>query len=68
MCNMETIEVDMREFRENLLRYLEGGRLLAVTRHGETVGFFIPAKRRNRLAEVKVLRAAASDLDTMIEG
>jgi hypothetical protein len=33
-------KIGMREFRENLAGYLEGGRPLAITRHGETLGFF----------------------------
>jgi antitoxin (DNA-binding transcriptional repressor) of toxin-antitoxin stability system len=63
---METEKIGMREFRENLAGYLEGGRPLAITRHGETLGFFIPAQKRSRTAEVKALRAAAKDLDAMI--
>ena len=63
---MQTVKVGMREFRENLAGYLEGGRPLAIMRHGETVGFFIPAQRRNRKAEIEAMRAAAKDLDEMI--
>ncbi|MBZ2179414.1 MAG: hypothetical protein K7J47_17095 [Acidobacteria bacterium] len=36
----------MREFRENLAGYLESGKPLAITRHGETLGFYIPAQKR----------------------
>ena len=43
--HMETEKIGIREFRENLSGYLEGGRALAITRHGETLGFFIPAKK-----------------------
>jgi hypothetical protein len=35
-------------------------------RHGETIGFYIPAKKQDRKAELAGLRAAASDLDAMI--
>jgi antitoxin (DNA-binding transcriptional repressor) of toxin-antitoxin stability system len=63
---METIKVGMREFRDNLANYLEAGTPLAITRHGETLGFFIPAQKRDRKAELAALRAAASDLDAMI--
>ena len=51
---------------ENLADYLEGGRPLAITRHGETLGFFIPAQKRSRKAEVEAMRAAAKELDAMI--
>jgi hypothetical protein len=50
----------------HLAGYLEGGRALAITRHGETLGFFIPAQKRNRKAEVEAMRAAAKELDAMI--
>jgi len=39
---------------------------LAITRHGETLGFFIPAQKRSRQAEVEAMRAAAKELDVMI--
>ena len=59
-------KIGIREFRENLAGYLEGGKPLAITRHGETLGFFIPAQKRNRKAEVEAMRAAAKELDAMI--
>jgi antitoxin (DNA-binding transcriptional repressor) of toxin-antitoxin stability system len=63
---METEKIGMREFRENLAGYLERGRPLAITRHGQTLGFFIPAQKRSRKAEVEAMRAAAQELDSMI--
>ena len=63
---METEKIGVREFRENLTGYLESGRPLAITRHGETLGFFIPAQKRSRKAEVEAMRAAAKELDAMI--
>jgi len=63
---METVRVGMREFRENLAGYLESGTPLAIMRHGETLGFYIPAQKRSRKAELAAMRAAAKDLDEMI--
>lgn len=63
---METAKIGIREFRENLAGYLESGRPLAITRHGETLGFYIPAQKRSRKAEVEAMRAAAKELDAMI--
>ena len=63
---MEIEKIGMREFRENLAGYLESGKPLAITRHGETLGFYIPAQKRSRKAEVEAMRAAAKDLDAMI--
>ena len=63
---METVKVGMREFRENLAGYLESSRPLAIMRHGETLGFYIPAQKRSRKAQLEAMRAAAKDLDEMI--
>ena len=64
--NMETLKIGIREFREKLAGYLESGTPLAITRHGETLGFYIPAQKRSRKAELEAMRAAAKDLDEMI--
>ena len=63
---METVKIGMREFRENLAGYLESGTPLAITRRGETLGFYIPAQKRSRKAEIAAMRAAAKELDQMI--
>ncbi len=63
---MDTQKIGVREFREKLAGYLEGGRHLAITRHGETLGFFIPAHKRSRKAEIEAMRAVAKELDAMI--
>src|ERR1043166_8604143 len=63
---METVKVGMRQFRENLAGYLESDTPLAIMRHGETIGFYIPAQKRNREAELEAMPAAAKDLDEMI--
>jgi antitoxin (DNA-binding transcriptional repressor) of toxin-antitoxin stability system len=65
-ATMETEKIGMREFRENLAGYLEAGKPLAITRHGETLGFYIPAQKKSRKAEVDAMRAAAKELDAMI--
>lgn len=42
---MQAIKVGMREFRANLPHYLlEVGEPIAVTRHGTTIGYFIPTQ------------------------
>ena len=63
---METEKIGVREFRENLAGYLESGKPLAITRHGETLGYFIPAQKRTHKADLVAMRAAAKDLDAMI--
>ena len=63
---METVKVGMREFREKLAGYLESGTPLAIMRHGQTLGYYIPAQKQSRKAELAAMRAAAKDLDEMI--
>ena len=63
---MSTVRIGIREFREKLAGYLESDQPLAITRHGETLGFYIPAQKRSRTAEVQAMRAAAKELDEMI--
>lgn len=63
---MKTTKIGIREFRENLAGYLESGTPLAITRHGETLGFYIPSQQRDRAAQIRALRAAAKQLDDLI--
>jgi len=65
---METEEIGVRQFRENLAGHLEGGRPLAITRDGETLSFFIPTQKRSRKAKVEAMRAAAKELDELDAG
>ena len=43
---MQAVKVGIREFRENLTAYIESSTPVAITRHGETVGFYVPAPRK----------------------
>lgn len=58
---METVKVGMREFRDKLATYLlESESPVAITRHGDTVGYFIPARRKRSEADKDALREAAT--------
>jgi PHD/YefM family antitoxin component YafN of YafNO toxin-antitoxin module len=60
---MGTIKVGVREFREKLASYLlDAEQPLAITRHGDTVGYYIPARRKRTEAERAALQEAASRL------
>lgn len=60
---MGTLKVGIREFREKLATYLlETEEAVAITRHGDTVGYFIPARRKRAEAERAALKEAASRL------
>lgn len=60
---MGTLKVGIREFREKLATYLlESEEAVAITRHGDTVGYYIPARRKRAEAERATLKEAASRL------
>jgi antitoxin (DNA-binding transcriptional repressor) of toxin-antitoxin stability system len=64
---MQTERVGIREFRENLSGYLESPAPVAITRHGETIGFYVPTRRRPSEADLEALRRAGERLDALIE-
>jgi len=58
---METVRVGMREFRDKLATYLlESDAPVAITRHGDTVGYYIPARRKRTDAERASLQEASA--------
>lgn len=63
---MEADKVGIREFRAGLSEYIASDTPIAVTRHGQTVGYFIPA-RGNVEAELGALRKATRVLDSLLE-
>jgi PHD/YefM family antitoxin component YafN of YafNO toxin-antitoxin module len=64
---MTTIKVGVREFRERIAKFLESESPVAVTRHGETVGVYIPTRRkRPKTAGLDELRAAAERLAKLL--
>jgi len=64
---MQTEKVGIREFRENLSGYLESPTPVAITRHGETIGFYLPTRRRPSEADLDALRRAGERLSNLIE-
>jgi len=60
---MSTIKVGVREFRERIASFLESDTPVAVTRRGETLGVYVPTRRkRAKTAEISELKAAAERL------
>jgi PHD/YefM family antitoxin component YafN of YafNO toxin-antitoxin module len=57
---METLRVGIREFRDKLATYLlESETPVAITRHGDTVGYYIPALRKRSETERSALKEAS---------
>ena len=65
---MEPVKVGIREFRENLASYvLAGGKPVAITRHGGTVGYFIPTRRKLTAEQWAELKSATSRLSAIFD-
>jgi len=64
---MEALKVGIREFREKLASYLlESEAPVTITRHGDTVGYYIPARRKRAETERAALKEAASLLQEVL--
>ena len=63
---MTATKVGIREFRAGLADYVDADAPVAVTRHGQTVGYSVPVKR-DRAADVATLKAAGEKLDALLQ-
>ena len=63
---MPTTKVGIREFRENLADYLESKSSVAITRHGATIGIFVPTKPNPSQADRVALRIAGERTQELI--
>ena len=58
---METAKVGIREFRDKLATYvLESDAPVAITRHGDIVGYYLPARRKRSDSERAAFQEAAA--------
>ena len=66
---MTTIKVGVREFRERIASFLESDNPVAVTRRGETLGVYVPTRRKQpKTANLADLKAAADRLAEALAG
>jgi PHD/YefM family antitoxin component YafN of YafNO toxin-antitoxin module len=64
---METLRVGIREFRKKLASYLlETEVPVSITRHGDTIGYYIPARRKRSETERTALKEAAARLQQVL--
>jgi antitoxin (DNA-binding transcriptional repressor) of toxin-antitoxin stability system len=63
---MQTTKVGIREFRENLSSYLESTKPVAITRHGSTIGIYVPTKPKVSQADLEALRLAGEKMLELI--
>jgi len=66
VMNSSVLKVGMREFRAHLPQYLLTSVPVAITRHGETVGYYIPTRHHIEQAELDTLKQAALALEKLL--
>jgi prevent-host-death family protein len=65
---MQARSIGIRELRAKLAEYLlDADQPIAVTRHGATVGYFIPVKATQAEANHAALKQAAAHVDAMLK-
>lgn len=62
---VEATKVGIREFRSALADFIASDAPIAVTRHGQTVGYFIPTQGHVE-ADVAALKKASIELDRLL--
>ncbi len=60
-------KIGVREFRNNLAKYLNATSPIAVMRHGQTIGYFLPTHQEPEKAELEALKSAAAKLDALLQ-
>lgn len=60
------LKVGIREFRAHLPQYLLTEVPVAITRHGETLGYYLPTRHHIEEAELEALKKAAVSLEKLL--
>ena len=63
---MRAAKIGIRGFRENLASYLDSKTPVAITRHGATIGIYVPTRPKPSQADREALRVAGEQLDALI--
>jgi antitoxin (DNA-binding transcriptional repressor) of toxin-antitoxin stability system len=60
--------VSVREFRANLHKYTrQSSEPIAITSHGEAIGYFVPAKPRPDQQDIAALQEAVRKITALLE-
>jgi antitoxin (DNA-binding transcriptional repressor) of toxin-antitoxin stability system len=63
---MQTTKVGIREFRDNLADYLESKTPVAITRHGATIGIYVPTRPTPSQVDLEALRVAGEKMRELV--
>ena len=59
-------KVGVREFRSNLGKYINSAESIEVLRHGQTVGYFVPVRKRSDKTNLEAFMAAAQKVEALL--
>nr|WP_319564919.1 type II toxin-antitoxin system Phd/YefM family antitoxin [uncultured Rhodoferax sp.] len=62
---MDATKVGIREFRAGMAEFIASSTPVAVTRHGHTIGYFIPTHGQGD-ADIAALKKASKTLDRLL--
>ena len=62
---MEATKVGIREFRAGMAEFIASSTPVAVTRHGQTIGYFIPTQGQGE-EDIAALKKASKTLDRLL--
>lgn len=62
---MEATKVGIREFRAGMAEFIASSKPVAVTRHGQTIGYVIPTHGHGD-ADIAALKKASKTLDRLL--
>jgi antitoxin (DNA-binding transcriptional repressor) of toxin-antitoxin stability system len=66
MDTAKVAKVGMRQFRHEFGEWVDAGKPLAITKHGRTVGLYIPVRQRPAAAQLTALEEAGRVLDALM--
>jgi hypothetical protein len=67
MAAAQLKNISMKEFREHLAQHMSGNTPLAITRHGLTIGYYIPVHPSVSETDLQVLEDATRRLHALLE-
>ncbi|MEL6489603.1 MAG: type II toxin-antitoxin system Phd/YefM family antitoxin [Cyanobacteria bacterium J06634_6] len=61
-----TEKVGIREFRENIGKYVDSTEPIATSHHEQTVGYFVPVHKKPSKADVEAFMTAALKIENLL--
>ena len=58
--------VGVREFRNNIEKYIDSTVPIEVSSHGQTVGYFVPVRKKSNKADLEAFMTAARKVEELL--